>query len=104
MILELYLTLFAVGLLAGYVSIVRREAELLYAGLSLLAWLGVTFQSTSIQVVSDGQMVEAGEPGLAAIGAFGFFTTLYWLILVVADRVPTDGAETDGEADFDTPT
>lgn len=101
MIIQLYLAVLAIALVTGYVSIVRREAELLYAGLSLLAWLAVTFTSTSIEIVSDGQTLEVGEPGLTAIGAFGFFTTLYWLILVVADRVPTNESDVE-QSDFDT--
>ncbi|THE64511.1 hypothetical protein D8Y22_12775 [Salinadaptatus halalkaliphilus] len=99
MIWPIFLSLFWAGLGAAYVSVVRREAELLFGGLSFLCWLGVAFSSTSIEVAVGSSLEEVGEPGLTAIGLFGVVGMLIWILLVVADRVPTDGDAIDHEPD-----
>ncbi|MEY7850902.1 hypothetical protein AB7C87_17080 [Natrarchaeobius sp. A-rgal3] len=102
MIWPVFLSLFWAGLGAAYVSVVRREAELLFGGLSFLCWLGVAFSATSVQVATGDSLETVGEPGITAIGLFGVVGMLYWIILVIADRVPTDGDPTDRDHEPDT--
>ncbi|RQG90132.1 hypothetical protein EA462_09075 [Natrarchaeobius halalkaliphilus] len=66
MIWPVFLSLFWAGIATAYVSVVRREVELLFAGLSFLCWLGVAFSSTSIQVAVGESLETVGEPGLTA--------------------------------------
>ena len=97
MIWPVFVTLFVTAIAAAYVSIVRREAELFFGGLSALCWLGVALSASTIQIAVGEELVETGEPGVTAIGIFGLISTIVWIILVASDRVPTDAADFDAD-------
>lgn len=97
MIWPVFLSLFWAAILTAYLSVARRDAELLFGGLSFLCWLGVAFSATSIQTeVGDG-LETVGEPGITAIGVFGAIALFVWIAMVVTDRVPTDYDQDDQE-------
>lgn len=89
MYIAVYLSLFWGGLLSAYVAAGRREAELTFTMFSILCWLGVTFSSGSVEVVSDGETVTFASNGLIVIGAAGTLVMFLYAFVVVTGRFPT---------------
>ena len=93
----IYLSLFWAAILTAYVAAGRHEAPLTMAMLSLLCWLGVTFSSGSVEVVSEGSTMTFGSNGMVVIGAAGTLVMFVYVFVIVTDRFPTSVEDYDQE-------